>query len=115
MPFGHGPYAFTKADIELAIESGSVYGLAKPSLANLKSYVILYVGKTVNLRKRLQEHFNNPPVSGITHFFADATTEAERTQREYALNPRVQARPQHAPQVTGRFHQICQSLGRRIV
>lgn len=86
MPFTNGPYPFTVAGVNSANEVGSVYGLAKPSLANLNRYTILYVGKTGNLRKRLQEHFNNPPASGITHFFADVHgTDAARTQREYAL------------------------------
>jgi hypothetical protein len=85
MPFSHGPYPFTVAGINSANEVGSVYGLAKPSLT-AGYYTILYVGKTGNLRKRLQEHFNNPPASGITHFFAEVhATEAARTQREYAL------------------------------
>jgi hypothetical protein len=86
MPFTNGPYHFTAEGIKSAYEVGSVYGLAKPTLADPYRYTILYVGKTVNLRKRLQEHFNNPPAHGITHFFADVYgTEAERTQREYAL------------------------------
>jgi hypothetical protein len=85
MPFSQGPFAFTNAGINSANEVGSVYGLARPS-ASWNRYTILYVGKTGNLRKRLQEHFNNPPVSGITHFFAEVHgTEAGRTQREYAL------------------------------
>lgn len=86
MPFNYGPYPFNAAGIASANEVGSVYGLARPFLADRNRYSILYVGKTGNLRKRLQEHFNNPPVSGITHFFAEAHgTEAARTQREYAL------------------------------
>ena len=86
MPFTQGPYPFTAGGIARANEIGSVYGLAKPFSADWSRYTILYVGKTGNLRKRLQEHFNNPPVSGITHFFAEAHgTEAARTQREYAL------------------------------
>ncbi len=86
MPFNYGPYPFSEAGIKLANEVGAVYGLAKPSLADRTRYTILYVGKAGNLRKRLQEHFNNPPASSITHFFAEAHgTEAARTQREYEL------------------------------
>ena len=60
--------------------------MAKPALLIPGRYTILYVGKTGDLRKRLKEHLNNPPVSGITHFFAEALgTDAARTQREYAL------------------------------
>ncbi len=68
------------------VESGGVYGLAKPSVHALGRYTILYVGKTGNLRERLRTHLNNPPVSGITHFFAEALAgDAARTQREYVL------------------------------
>jgi hypothetical protein len=86
MPFNYGPYPFTESGIKTANEVGAVYGLAKPTLLDRNRYTILYVGKTGNLRKRLQEHFANPPASGITHFFAEGhSTEAARTQREYAL------------------------------
>lgn len=84
MPFNFGPFPFTESGINSMVESGAVYGLAKPAL--FSGYTILYVGKTGDLRKRLKEHYNNPPVSGITHFFAEAIgTDAARTQREYAL------------------------------
>lgn len=86
MPFQYGPYRFNQAGINSMTEGGGVYGLAKQTLANLNRYTILYVGKTGNLRKRLQEHFNNPPATGITHFFAEAhPTDAARAQREYLL------------------------------
>jgi hypothetical protein len=86
MPFVNGPYHFTVEGIKGAYEVGSVYGLAKPTLADPNRYTILYVGQTVNLRKRLQEHLNNPPARGITHFFADVHgTEAARTQKESEL------------------------------
>lgn len=86
MPFSYGPYPFTEAGIGPMVESGAVYGLARPNLVNRSSYVIRYVGKTGNLRKRLKEHLNNPPVSGITHFFAEGHgTDAARTRREYEL------------------------------
>jgi len=86
MQFKYGPYHFTEAGINGINEVGGVYGLAKQNLYSLNSYQILYVGKTVNLRKRLKEHYNNPPAVGITHFFAEAiSTDAARTQREYAL------------------------------
>jgi len=84
MPFNYGPFPFTNAGINSIDEVGGVYGLAKA--ADLTSFRILYVGKSGNLRTRLREHFNNPPVAGVTHFFAEALgTEAARTQREYAL------------------------------
>jgi excinuclease UvrABC nuclease subunit len=68
------------------VESGGVYGLARPSAITVGRYAILYVGKTGNLRERLSTHLNNPPVSGITHFFAEAIAgDAARTEREYAL------------------------------
>lgn len=86
MPFNYGPWPFTVAGINGIIENGGVYGLAKPTLLDRTRFTILYVGKTGDLRARLKEHFNNPPATGITHFFAEAHgTDAVRTQREYAL------------------------------
>ena len=86
MPFGYGPYRFNDAAINSINGVGGVYGLAQQQLVNPNSFVIKYVGKTGNLRDRLRCHLNNPPVAGITHFFAEAiNTDAARTQREYAL------------------------------
>lgn len=87
MPFQNSNvYHFNQVTINTVNEVGGVYGLAKAQVQNLGYYTVLYVGKSVNLRKRLQEHLTNPPVAGITHFFADRVdTEAERTQREAQL------------------------------
>jgi excinuclease UvrABC nuclease subunit len=87
MPFHNtNVYHFNAVTINTINEVGGVYGLAKALLSNPGRYTILYVGKSVNLRKRLQDHLNNPPVAGITHFFADRVdTEAGRTQREEEL------------------------------
>jgi excinuclease UvrABC nuclease subunit len=87
MPFNYGPYPFNEAGINSMVESGGVYGLAKPNRGTSPlTYTILYVGKSGNLRQRLREHLNNPPASGITHFFAESIgTDAARTQREYVL------------------------------
>ncbi len=84
MPFKFGPYFFSAAGIDGIGEVKGVYGLVKPE--TLTSYTVLYVGKSGNLRDRLRQHLNNPPVAGITHFFAEAfNTDAECTQREYQL------------------------------
>jgi hypothetical protein len=32
---------------------------------------ILYVGKAVNLKERLKRRLENPPIAGISHFFAE--------------------------------------------
>jgi excinuclease UvrABC nuclease subunit len=86
MPFAYGPFNFSEAGISSINAVGGVYGLARPQPFNPGYYTILYVGKTNELPKRLREHLNNPPVAGITHFFAEAiSTEAARTQREYTL------------------------------
>lgn len=84
MPFNYGPYIFNQAGIQAMTEGGGVYGLAQPLAPG--TFRILYVGKSGNLRERLTCHLNNPPVAGITHFFAEAVgTDAARTEREYAL------------------------------
>jgi hypothetical protein len=86
MPFAYGPYTFNEVGISGIQATGGVYGLAKPSPNQLGFYTILYVGKTGNLPERLRAHLNNPPVSGITHFFAEALNgDAARSQREAAL------------------------------
>jgi hypothetical protein len=85
MPFAYGPYVFSDAGINGVKDVGGVYGLAQRQILG-NSYVILYVGKTDSLPTRLRAHLNNPPAAGITHFFAEAiTTDAARTQREFAL------------------------------
>jgi len=84
MLFGYGPFTFNEAGIGGILQSGGVYGLARPGL--LGRYTILYVGKTGNLQERLRAHLNNPPVPGVTHFFAEALEgDAARTQRESVL------------------------------
>lgn len=61
-----------------------MYGLAKPLSVGWST--ILYVGKTGNLRERIQYWLNNPPVAGITHFFADVVDNAAmRTIHEATL------------------------------
>ena len=93
MPFDSKAYVFDKpTHIDHANEVGAVYGLAEwRPLIN--KYVILYVGLTDNLRRRLNEHYCNPPAVGITHWFAEAIANAaQRAQREAELirefNPR---------------------------
>jgi hypothetical protein len=83
MPFNSTPYSFNWPTILTANEVGAVYGLFSQTLAG---YVCQYVGKTDNLRRRLAEHHNNPPVAGITHWFAEVhATEQQRTFRERVL------------------------------
>jgi hypothetical protein len=49
-------------------------------------YTILYVGMASDLRHRLKDHLNNPPVAGITHFFAERIdNKAARRKREGEL------------------------------
>ena len=87
MPFQNTTvYHFNEVSINTINEVGGVYGLAKAQLLNPGFYTILYVGKSGNLRERLQYHLNNPPVTGITHFFAERIdTESGRTLREKQL------------------------------
>lgn len=87
MPFSNAvPYDFNAATLNLVLEVGGVYGLARPDPSRAGWYFIRYVGKSGNLRERLQCHLNNPPVAGITHFFVDRIDNvALRTMREAAL------------------------------
>jgi hypothetical protein len=85
MPISGSAYTFSKHVIDSVNEVGAVYGLFRYSAQDLTFYC-LYVGQTDNLRRRLQEHLNNPPVAGLTHFFAEVYyTSHQRFARERAL------------------------------
>jgi hypothetical protein len=84
MPFSGQAYRFDDATLNTVNEVGGVYGLFQQTAPNY--FVARYVGMGENLRRRLREHFNNPPISGITHFFAEVhPTAAARATREFAL------------------------------
>jgi excinuclease UvrABC nuclease subunit len=87
MPFRNKTvYNFDRDNVSRLYEIGGVYGLAMPQLWRPGWYTILYVGKTGNFRERLQYWLNNPPVAGITHFFADVVANlAERDIHEANL------------------------------
>jgi hypothetical protein len=85
VPFSGNAFAFNKPTIDTINPIGGVYGLFQwtPSIGK---YVCRYVGLTDNLRRRLAEHFNNPPIAGVTHFFAEGwSTAQQRTAREAQL------------------------------
>lgn len=83
MPFQSQIYPFNDPTINLVNEVGGVYGLLQPST---RGYVVGYVGESDNLRRRLREHFNNPPVRGITHFCLEVIQgPISRAMRERAL------------------------------
>jgi hypothetical protein len=66
---------------------GTVYGLFKEDRPfRPDHYTCLFVGETNDLRTRLFEHYNNPSIPGVTHFFAEASvTEQHRKMREKEL------------------------------
>jgi len=85
IPFSGIAYAFNKPTIDTVNEVGGVYGLFHLN-PYTRIYENLYVGLTDNLRRRLAEHFNNPPIAGVTHFFAEVlSTASQRTRREAEL------------------------------
>ena len=69
MPFNSNPFVFNDATLNTINEVGGVYGLFQQTAPN--KFVIRYIGMSDNLRRRLREHYNNPPISEITHFFAE--------------------------------------------
>jgi len=86
MPFNSQLYAFDAATLGTVNAVGAVYGLFKPNYSRPGWYICLYVGLTDNLRRRLVEHFNNPPIAGATHFFAEViTSDLQRRLREQQL------------------------------
>jgi len=83
MPFNSQAYRFDIPTLNTVNEVGAVYGLFQ-QVGN--RYEALYVGLTDNLRRRLFEHYNNPPARGITHFFAEVISNATaRALREREL------------------------------
>jgi hypothetical protein len=86
MPFQSTVYAFDLATLNTVNEVRAVYGLFSANRYRPGFYDCLYVGETDNLRRRLAEHYNNPPIFGITHFFVEVTsTQQQRKQREMQL------------------------------
>lgn len=86
MPFPKQEYAFNLNTLLTVKEIGAVYGLFKSNPIRPGYFVPLYVGETDNLRRRLLEHYNNPPVAGATHFFAEISpVERQRLVREQQL------------------------------
>jgi hypothetical protein len=85
MPFAHSPFNFDDPTIDTIKTDGGVYGLFWYDYSIAK-YRCLYVGQSDNLRRRLREHLNNPPISGATHFFAEVWGVAwQRMNREQEL------------------------------
>ena len=86
MPFNDKTdHNFDQQTVDRVRVVGGVYGLARPAFLRPGWYDVLYVGKTGNLRERLQFWLNNPPVAGITHFFADVVTNAAERDRVETL------------------------------
>src|SRR5580692_7134906 len=84
MPFTSSAYQFNAATLNTINEVGGVYGLFKQTEPTV--VVCLYVGLTDNMRRRLREHFNNPPIRGVTHFFGEVIENAQaRAIREKVL------------------------------
>ena len=86
MPFGGKSYSFDASTLNTINRVGAVYGLFAPAPYTPNTYVCLYVGQTNDLRARLCEHRNNPPVLGVTRFWAEViTNEQQRKIREKQL------------------------------
>ena len=86
MPFNSSEYSFDLLTLATVNEVGAIYGLFRPTPQRPGFYTCLYVGQTNNLRTRMYEHYNNPPIAGVTHFFAEViTSEQQRKLREKQL------------------------------
>jgi hypothetical protein len=86
MSFSGTEHAFNLFVLGTVNEVGAVYGLFKPTPGRPGFYTCLYVGQTNNLRTRMYEHYNNPPIAGVTHFFAEVVSnEQQRKLREKQL------------------------------
>jgi hypothetical protein len=87
MPFSGNCHSFDSSTLKVLNDDGSVYGLFREDLPfRPDHYSCLFVGQTNDLRARLLEHYNDPSISGVTHFFAEASaTEQQRKLREKEL------------------------------
>ena len=84
MPFSGDCHSFDSSTLKVLNNIGAVYGLFKTDLPfRPDHYTCLYVGQANDLRTRMLEHYKNPPIIGVTRFFAEAiATEEQRLQRE---------------------------------
>jgi len=87
MPFSGDCHSFDSLSLRALDDLGAVYGLFKTDLPfRPNHYTCLFVGQTNNLRARLLEHYTNPSIAGVTHFFAEAgASEPQRKLREMEL------------------------------
>jgi hypothetical protein len=87
MPFSGNCHLFDLSGLKALSNAGEVYGLFKVDLPfRPNHYTCLYVGQTNDLRTRMLEHYDTPPITRVTHFFAEAiATEEQRIQREREL------------------------------
>ena len=87
MPFNGNINSFDSSTLEVLNNNPAVYGLFKRDLPfRSHHFICLYVGRTDELRTSMPEHYNNPPIAGVTNFFAETTTpEEQRVGREEEL------------------------------
>jgi hypothetical protein len=87
MPFSGNCHSFDSSTLKELNGVGAVYGLFKTDLPfRPDHYTCLYIGQTSDLRKAMLEDFDNPPIIGVTHFFAEAiASEEQRNRRENEL------------------------------
>ena len=72
MPFAGQPYPFDAANVSRIYEIGGVYGLFAWN-PTVRKYICLYVGQSDNIRRRILEHHNRPPVIGPPTFLRNLT------------------------------------------
>jgi hypothetical protein len=78
------PYPFNDVTLNMVSEVGGVYLLLQQEGPSY--FGILYAGLSDNSRRRLREHYNNPPIKGITHFHIEVITNSfQRAAREQEL------------------------------
>lgn len=86
MPLSGNRYSFNAATLRTINKVGAVYGLFAAAQDRPGVFYCLYVGQTNDLRERLCEHFSNPPIAGVTHFYAEPIAqEMQRRLREKQL------------------------------
>ncbi len=87
MPFSGNCHSFDSSTLQVQNDVAAVYGLFRADLPfRPDHYTCLFVGQTDDLKTRLLGHYNNPPIAGVTNFFAETcATEQQRALREKEL------------------------------
>ena len=80
-----GPYPFNSTGIDKNVQEGTIGNYALGQTNDKNTFTVYYVGRSLDVRKRLHEHLNNPTEnwSKVHQFkFSKAADEVEAYKKE---------------------------------